>query len=82
MGAVAGAGCRWHVVSMRLQHSKRARWGPATVGQAGQWDNSGNFTTLLWAPELTSKDQCKKGGWQDFGFKNQGQCVSSIARQT
>ena len=55
---------------------------PATVGQAGQWDNSGNFTTLLWAPELTSKDQCKKGGWQDFGFKNQGQCVSSIARQT
>lgn len=28
----------------------------------------------------TSKDQCKKGGWQDFGsmFKNQGDCVSFV----
>lgn len=23
--------------------------------------------------------QCKDGGWQAFGFKNQGQCVSSVA---
>jgi hypothetical protein len=28
----------------------------------------------------TTKDQCKKGGWQDFGvFKNQGDCVSFVA---
>lgn len=28
----------------------------------------------------TSKDQCKNGGWQSFGvFKNQGDCVSSVA---
>ncbi|MGQ0849140.1 MAG: Calx-beta domain-containing protein [Actinomycetota bacterium] len=28
----------------------------------------------------TTKDQCKKGGWQTFGvFKNQGDCVSWIA---
>ena len=29
----------------------------------------------------TSKDQCKKGGWEDFGgmFKNQGDCVSYVA---
>ncbi len=28
-----------------------------------------------------SKDECKKGGWQDFGdmFKNQGDCVSFVA---
>ena len=29
----------------------------------------------------TSKDQCKKGGWQTFNnpsFKNQGQCVSYV----
>ena len=25
------------------------------------------------------KDACKKGGWVDLGFKNQGQCVSSFA---
>jgi len=27
----------------------------------------------------TSKDDCKNGGWQTFGFKNQGDCVSSFA---
>jgi hypothetical protein len=30
----------------------------------------------------TSKDQCKKGGWQSFNnptFKNQGECVSFVA---
>jgi hypothetical protein len=30
----------------------------------------------------TSKDQCKKGGWQSFNnptFKNQGDCVSFVA---
>ncbi len=28
----------------------------------------------------TSKDECKKGGWQAFGvFKNQGDCVSWVA---
>lgn len=25
-----------------------------------------------------TKDECKKGGWEDFGFKNQGQCVRFI----
>ena len=27
----------------------------------------------------TSKDQCKKGGYENFGFRNQGQCVSFVA---
>ncbi len=28
----------------------------------------------------TDKDDCKKGGWEDFGvFKNQGDCVSFVA---
>ena len=31
-------------------------------------------------PLPTSKEQCKKGGWQRFGvFKNQGDCVSFVA---
>jgi hypothetical protein len=30
----------------------------------------------------TTKDQCKKGGWQTFGvFKNQGDCVSFVATE-
>lgn len=31
------------------------------------------FTLEASAP--TEKNQCKKGGWEEFGFKNQGQCV-------
>lgn len=34
---------------------------------------------VVLAPQ--SKADCKKGGWQDFGFKNQGQCVSSVAKK-
>ena len=26
-------------------------------------------------PVPTTKDQCKHGGWRQFGFKNQGQCI-------
>jgi hypothetical protein len=33
-------------------------------------------------PLPTSKEQCKNGGWRDFGdtFKNQGQCVAFVQR--
>jgi hypothetical protein len=34
------------------------------------------------APALpTSKEQCKNGGWRQFGFKNQGQCVAFVERR-
>jgi hypothetical protein len=29
--------------------------------------------------QLTGKEQCKDGGWQSFGFKTQGDCVSFVA---
>jgi hypothetical protein len=29
-------------------------------------------------PLPTSKRQCKHGGWRDFGFRNQGQCIALI----
>ena len=28
--------------------------------------------------DVTAKSECMKGGWADFGFKNQGQCVRFI----
>ena len=34
---------------------------------------------LTFAVAPTSKDQCKNGGWRNFGFRNQGQCVSFVA---
>ncbi len=45
---------------------------------------SGAKTTYdfeLTKPLPTSKDQCKKGGWKNYGdtFKNQGDCESFAA---
>lgn len=45
-----------------------------------------SFTSDLTSPELiacgvpvpTSKEQCKTGGYAQFGFKNQGQCIAFV----
>jgi hypothetical protein len=29
-------------------------------------------------PFPTAKNQCKNGGWKQFGFKNQGQCIRFV----
>jgi hypothetical protein len=43
---------------------------------------SGDVTIVDAQPFPTTKDQCKKGGWRNFGstFRNQGDCVSSVVR--
>jgi hypothetical protein len=42
--------------------------------------SNGSITINDATPLPTSKDQCKKGGWQTYGvFKNQGDCVSFVA---
>jgi hypothetical protein len=33
-------------------------------------------------PAPTTKNQCKKGGWRQFGFKNQGQCIRFVKHGT
>ena len=52
---------------------------PAATGIAGQDDLA--FQASFSPPLPTSKDQCKKSGWENFGttFKNQGDCVSFVA---
>jgi hypothetical protein len=30
----------------------------------------------------TAKDDCKKGGWAGFGFRNQGQCIKFVNQST
>lgn len=37
--------------------------------------------TSLHPAQPTTKEDCKNGGWVSFGFRNQGQCVSSIVSQ-
>jgi probable HAF family extracellular repeat protein len=35
------------------------------------------FRAFLLTP-ATGKEQCKDGGWENFGFKNQGQCIQFV----
>jgi hypothetical protein len=39
--------------------------------------SSGDFTVVD-AQAPTTKDQCRNGGWAQFGFKNQGQCAAFV----
>lgn len=52
-------------------------------GLGGYLDNvavtiGGETTTYDFEVPLAVKDDCKNGGFADFGFSNQGQCVSSL----
>ncbi len=52
-------------------------------GLAGYYDNvrvsvAGTTTTYDFEATPSDKSACKKGGWADFGFGNQGQCVSAV----
>jgi hypothetical protein len=51
--------------------------GPGT--EIGEFDvnESANI-----APTPTSKDQCKNGGWQNYPFPNQGECVVWVNHNT
>ena len=42
------------------------------MGFGGETDERFDWTRFY------AKDACKKGGWQDLGFRNQGQCVRWI----
>ncbi len=52
----------------------------AITATTSDGSDSANATITMAPAPLTSKDQCKNGGWKSFGtFKNQGDCVSSLA---
>jgi hypothetical protein len=42
--------------------------------------NGGRYTRNFYIEEFNpeSKNQCKKGGWEEFGFRNQGQCIRFV----
>ena len=39
---------------------------------------AGDITVVDAQPLPMTKDQCKDGGWQQFGFANQGQCIRFV----
>jgi hypothetical protein len=44
----------------------------------GEACDSGAFE-LVQGPQ--TKADCKQGGWEEFGFKNQGQCIASLQKE-
>ena len=55
---------------------------PAGFAPSGSGVNQEGDITVIDALALpTTKEQCKNGGWRNYpGFKNQGDCVSFVAR--
>ena len=53
---------------------------PAPLSFYTELQFSGDLVVVDGRALPTSKEECKKGGWQTFGvFKNQGDCVSFVA---
>jgi uncharacterized repeat protein (TIGR01451 family) len=42
---------------------------------------SDTFTVNCLPTLPTMKEQCKKGGWEDFGYPDQGTCISDVNRR-
>lgn len=40
--------------------------------------NTDETTVYDFDPVPADKNECKKGGWEEFGFKNQGQCIRFV----
>jgi hypothetical protein len=51
----------------------------SSPGVGGPLD-TGDITVVDAQPPPTNKEQCKNGGWQQFGFASQGQCVAFLNR--
>jgi len=47
----------------------------------GLTTGSATFTVEGCPTTPLTKEQCKKGGWEEFGFPDQGTCVSAVNRQ-
>lgn len=52
-------------------------------GTSGYVDNvvvtsAGTTTVYDFEVPPTAKDDCKKGGYVNFGFDNQGECIASL----
>ena len=48
------------------------------VGDYYALDDNIHTLTFVADNDPKTKDDCKKGGWEGYGFRNQGQCVRFI----
>jgi hypothetical protein len=52
------------------------------IEESDESNNTSCVVTVLGSETPTSKAECKNGGWREFGYKNQGQCVAFVQRGT
>jgi hypothetical protein len=50
------------------------------TARAGSETGSVTFTVGGCVPP-TTKEQCKKGGWKEFGYPDQGSCINDVKRR-
>jgi len=54
-------------------------WAVSATATAGNTDRFyGLIMKFIRRGDPTTKDECKDNGWEKFGFKNQGECVSFV----
>ena len=41
-------------------------------------DERFDWTRFDVLPDASSMDDCKNGGWMDYGFRNQGLCIQFV----
>lgn len=51
----------------------------ATIGLIGFNVSAEHGSSSSNSEKNYQKEQCKNGGWEEMGYKNQGQCVSHFA---
>jgi hypothetical protein len=86
-----GAPCTWNEVISKFPGATiRNDGGPIYFKAGSSWGNFvgnvdgfsitiGNETTIYnFEASPNTKDDCKKGGWQNYGFRNQGQCIAFV----
>ena len=54
---------------------------PFTATATVVWSGGTLVTSLdVDCGQPATKDDCKDGGWRDFGFRNQGECIKAVKR--
>jgi hypothetical protein len=54
---------------------------PASPSDEGGPVSGGDITVVDAQPPPASREECKHGGWERFGFNNQGQCIAFVNGQ-
>jgi TolB protein len=68
-----------------VNHGEIYTMNPDGANQTNISNNPADDFAPDWQPITasvpTTKVQCKKGGWKDFGYPNQGTCISDVNRR-